>query len=287
MGLFSLAKLFGMTIRESANDGSDFTNPDADYRRLFLGEDGQLHVKDSAGAVTDIGAGSVATDAIWDTKGDLAAATGANTAAKLAAAANGSFLRTASGASTGLEWQLNNLSASAAPTVNEDSGDGYSIGSRWLDTTNDKEYVATDVTAGAAVWKETTAGGSITVSENFLTSAVTISSTNTFFDGPSLSLAAGTYLLDAVVTIDVQTSAHFTAKIWDGTTLMSPTPEHFHATNGGQLAFALHGYVVLGGTTTVKVSVAANNGTNNAIDNTGATNATANKSSYLRATKIA
>lgn len=59
MGVFNLAKLFGMTIRESANDGSDFTNPDADYRRLFLGEDGQLHVKDSAGAVTDIG-GAVA-----------------------------------------------------------------------------------------------------------------------------------------------------------------------------------------------------------------------------------
>lgn len=53
-GLFSLAKLFGMTIRESATDGSDFTNPDADYRRLFLGEDGALHLKDSAGAVTDI-----------------------------------------------------------------------------------------------------------------------------------------------------------------------------------------------------------------------------------------
>lgn len=54
MAQFSLAKLFGMTIRESANDGSDFTNPDADYRRLFLGEDGFLHVKDSAGAVTDV-----------------------------------------------------------------------------------------------------------------------------------------------------------------------------------------------------------------------------------------
>jgi hypothetical protein len=53
MGLFSTAKLFGMTIRESADDGSDFTNPDADYRRLFLGEDGLLHVKDSAGAVTN------------------------------------------------------------------------------------------------------------------------------------------------------------------------------------------------------------------------------------------
>lgn len=51
---FSTSKIFGATIRESANDGSDFTNPDADYRRLFLGEDGLIHLKDSAGAVTDI-----------------------------------------------------------------------------------------------------------------------------------------------------------------------------------------------------------------------------------------
>jgi hypothetical protein len=58
-GKFSLANLFGITLRESANDGSDFTNPDADYRRVFLGEDGQLHGKDSSGTVTDIG-GSVA-----------------------------------------------------------------------------------------------------------------------------------------------------------------------------------------------------------------------------------
>lgn len=66
MGQFSLANLFGITIRESANDGSDFTNPDADYRRLFLGEDGNLHVKDSAGTVTDIGGGTGApTDATY------------------------------------------------------------------------------------------------------------------------------------------------------------------------------------------------------------------------------
>lgn len=100
MGLFSLAKLFGMTIRESANDGSDFTNPDADYRRLFLGEDGQLHVKDSAGTVTDIGAssGSVATDAIWDAAGDLAVGSGANTAARLAIGAAGGTLARINGA---------------------------------------------------------------------------------------------------------------------------------------------------------------------------------------------
>jgi len=83
MTKISEALTYGITIRESANDGSDFTNPAADYRRLFLGEDGQLHVRDSAGTVTAIGAGSVATDAIWDAAGDLAVGSGANTAAAL------------------------------------------------------------------------------------------------------------------------------------------------------------------------------------------------------------
>jgi len=49
-----------------------------------------------------------------------------------------------------------NLSAAAAPTVNDDSGDGYSIGSRWLDVTHDEEYVCLDATGGAAAWKQAT-----------------------------------------------------------------------------------------------------------------------------------
>lgn len=52
-----------------------------------------------------------------------------------------------------------NLDASAAPTVNEDSGDDYAVASRWFDTTNDKEYVCLDATSGAAVWLETTGSG--------------------------------------------------------------------------------------------------------------------------------
>lgn len=41
----------------------------------------------------------------------------------------------------------------AAPTVNDDTGDGYFVGDMWLDETNDVIYQAIDVTAGAAVWK--------------------------------------------------------------------------------------------------------------------------------------
>ncbi len=52
--------------------------------------------------------------------------------------------------------QKRKLDATAAPTVNDDSGDGYAIGSRWFDITNDKEYVCLDASVGAAVWVVTT-----------------------------------------------------------------------------------------------------------------------------------
>jgi hypothetical protein len=54
---------------------------------------------------------------------------------------------------------LDNLSAATAPSTGDDSGDGYAVGSKWIDTTNDKAYVCLDASLGAAVWQEVGAGG--------------------------------------------------------------------------------------------------------------------------------
>jgi len=51
------------------------------------------------------------------------------------------------------------LDATAAPGVSNDNTEGYAVGSRWIDITNDKEYVALDVSTGEAVWTETTQSG--------------------------------------------------------------------------------------------------------------------------------
>lgn len=59
---------------------------------------------DQTYAVPSGGGGSVATDAIFDVKGDLPVGTGANTAARLAVGPNGKVLRAASGEATGLLW---------------------------------------------------------------------------------------------------------------------------------------------------------------------------------------
>jgi hypothetical protein len=66
------------------------------------------------------------------------------------------LVRIAGGSTSNLK---SNFSASAAPTTSDDSGSGYVVGSRWIDTTNDKEYVCLDNTSTAAVWTETTGGG--------------------------------------------------------------------------------------------------------------------------------
>lgn len=47
-----------------------------------------------------------------------------------------------------------NLGATAAPGTGNDNTQNYSIGSLWIDTTNDRIYRAVDVSTGAAVWKE-------------------------------------------------------------------------------------------------------------------------------------
>lgn len=43
--------------------------------------------------------------------------------------------------------------AAAAPTVNEDSGDGYQVGDLWQDTSGNATYQLDDATVGAADWR--------------------------------------------------------------------------------------------------------------------------------------
>lgn len=67
-----------------------------------------------------------------------------------------------------------NLTATSGPTVNNDATEGYAVGSRWIDTVSDKEYVLVDATDGAAVWIETTQSGTAVTYYN---ASETVSST--------------------------------------------------------------------------------------------------------------
>lgn len=75
-------------------------------------------------------AGNVATDAIWDAKGDLAAGTGANTAAKVTVGANGTHLEADSVQSTGVAW-VGGPWTDYTPVITA-SGGGFNLGSSAL-----------------------------------------------------------------------------------------------------------------------------------------------------------
>jgi hypothetical protein len=59
MVLASDNKFPKVILEERLSDGSDTLNPAADHRSLFLGEDGLLRLRDSAGGITEIGSGAI------------------------------------------------------------------------------------------------------------------------------------------------------------------------------------------------------------------------------------
>lgn len=77
--------------------------------RTYAKADGLMYQKDDAGTETAMGGGgggSVATDTIWNAKGDLAGGTGSDTAQRLAVGANGTLLVADSTQTTGLAWRV-------------------------------------------------------------------------------------------------------------------------------------------------------------------------------------
>lgn len=84
------------------------------------------------------------------------------------------------------------LAGTTAPTSTDDTGDGYSVGSKWVDTTNDKTYLCADATTSSAVWKETSyLPATTTLSSTTATS--TTSTSYTVLNTMTTTPASGTY----------------------------------------------------------------------------------------------
>ena len=129
-------------------------------------------------------------------------------------------------------------------------------------------------------------GGSVTAEQNQLSGNVTMTTLNTYYDGPSLSLN-GTYFLSGTVSVKDNSGGgaqQFTAKLWNGTTVIASTETTIGATEDGSLS--LSGYVTTSGAETWKISVAANTSTNLILAAT-IVNGAGNNASTLVALKIA
>lgn len=86
---------------------------------------------------------------------------------------------------------LNNFSATTDPTANDDAGDGYSVGSRWNNTSTNKEFICMNPITAAAVWEEISTG---TVGTGTVTS-VALSAPSEFNVSGSPVTSAGTLTL--------------------------------------------------------------------------------------------
>lgn len=90
-------------------------DPNADRYLMWDDDPGELVWSAGAG-------GSVASDVIWDAKGDLAAGTGADTASKLTVGANDTILMADSGEATGLKWVASAAAAEVSVVVAAGTG---------------------------------------------------------------------------------------------------------------------------------------------------------------------
>ena len=80
---------------------------------------------------------------------------------------------------------INNLAATGAPAVTNDSASGYQVGSVWINVSTGAIYTCVDPTVGAAVWN--VAGDSDAVK---LTGNQTIAGVKTFSSAPIMSGAS-------------------------------------------------------------------------------------------------
>jgi hypothetical protein len=95
----------GASVNNIVFDAINLTVPTEVYDSTGWNGDLTVPTKDAVrDVIVTLGTGSMATDAIWDAKGDLAVGTGANTSARLPIGANGTVPIADSAEATGIRW---------------------------------------------------------------------------------------------------------------------------------------------------------------------------------------
>jgi hypothetical protein len=117
--------------------------------------------------------------------------------------------------------------------------------------------------ASASKWENRTpssgGGGILAFARDVCTSDVAMAATATFYDGPSVNLGAGTWFVTATLTVAHTSPCDMTAKLWDGTTAYASVGQSQPSTTDTAM-LVVTAIIVLTSMTTIKGSVALNNG---------------------------
>lgn len=231
------------------------------------------------------------------TRGDLITR-GASVIGRLAVGASGTFLKSDG---TDPSWGTSAQKFSATGDTGATAGGAF-VGATTSGAPTTGTHAVGDfvVDRTGTMWICTTAGtpgtwttpfgiggsevGLGSASSNALSGDVTLTSANTFYDGPSLSLGAGSWLLIGQVLVLDTTAAgsKITAKLWDGTTNLASAESESEAA-GVPFPLPVKWVVTPTTTTTYKISVASTVATNGRIKAAAPDNAAGNTASYLLA----
>lgn len=100
-------------------------------------------------------------------------------------------------------------------------------------------------------------GGSLTTDENILAADTTMTTAGTFYDGATLTLAAGTWIIQGQIELLGSTTASrtFTIRLWDGSTIyIVANYITFGTAVAPRINMPIHKKLVLASPTTIKLS---------------------------------
>jgi hypothetical protein len=133
-------------------------------------------------------------------------------------------------------------------------------------------------------------GGSISYEESVLETDVVMSTSNLFYDIVSVSLSAGTWLLNAHLTQvrGATTAETIVARLTDKTTNYASQQMYHPSASGAGVALSMTKVLVLESATTIFLQCATNSGNaNSRVEAATTINASGNNATILNAIKIA
>ncbi|MCB8994768.1 MAG: hypothetical protein H6538_04090 [Bacteroidales bacterium] len=133
-----------------------------------------------------------------------------------------------------------------------------------------------------------TSGKLNSVTSSF-TSDVSITSANTYFNGPAVTLPEGTWFISGTVTVQNTSgsSGEITAKLWDLGSIVVSSTESYVRSGNWVVSMTVSGVVTLSSSTTLYISVASQAGINSGkIKAAAVNNSAGNNASMINAVRI-
>jgi hypothetical protein len=266
-------------------EGTVPASPVAGKQSLWI-DSSTHHLKrvNSSGTVVDIEAGGSGLSFSWTTKTSAYTITTSDSGV-LVDTSGGAVpitLPTAVGATQryAIKKKTSDANAATVNTTSSQTVDGYASGIITLTGQNESIEVESDGTNWYVV-----ARASLSSVSNVLSADVTMTTANTAYDGPSVTLPAGRWLLTGAVHITAGSSnADATAKLWDGTTVITSGGGRSSASNIG-VTVPVSGIVNPAASTTYKIT-ALTDDTSAKIRAAIQINGQGNNASYLYAERI-